>query len=560
MRPTAATSAEQILFGNIVTLDSGGSRAEAIAVAGGRILAVGSEEAVLRTRTDATVVRDFRGATIIPGFNDTHAHLDGTGVRSVRPSLAGARSIGDVLDRVAALARSTPTGEWIVTMPVGEPPFYFDGPATLVERRMPTRRELDRAAPDHPVYLCSPNGYWGQPPCHSAMNSLALERNGIDRNTRPRAEGIEILRDAGGEPNGVFIEHNHVNMLERDLLPAVPRFSYAQRRNAIEHAVDQYHAKGTTSIYEGHGSSADIVAAYRELRERGELDMRVGLVISPAWHGAADAERLMRDWLPLMRGRGFGDEMLRISGVFVNYGGDPWIPEIAKKDYSDVAWSGLVPQANRPEEFEALCRLAARHDLRVHTVVSDKLHEIVPIMERIAREYPIGRRRWVLEHVSRARSEDLRRVQRLGVAVTLIPPHYIWKVGHRFFDLPAEELDLLSPARRLVELGVPVSAGTDAVPYDPLFCLWVMTTRRERTTGRVMGPGGRMSNEAALRLLTVNGAWLTFDEGRKGPLVPGYFADLAVMSGDPLETAGDDLLELQCRATMVNGRWVHGDL
>ena len=557
MTPTGAAPADQILLGNVVTLDHAGTVARAIAIAGDRILAVGSEESVLGMRGPATVVHDFRGATIIPGFNDTHAHLDGTGMRGARPSLAGARSIGDVLERVAQLARQTPPGEWIVTMPIGEPPFYFDGPGTLAEKRMPTRAELDRAAPEHPVYICSPNGYWGQPPCYSAMNSLGLKLNGIGRDTRPRAGNIEILHDATGEPSGVFVEHNFVNMLERDLLPAVPRFSYAQRRDGIKRAVAQYHAKGTTSIYEGHGSSADILAAYRELHERGELTMRVGLVVSPAWSGVDDAERLMRDWLPLARGRGFGDDMLRVSGIFINYGGDPWIPEIARKNYSDVAWSGLVPQAHTPEEFEALCRLAARHDLRVHTVVSDKLHEIVPIMERIAAEHPIGERRWVLEHVSRARDDDLRRVQRLGVAVTLIPPHYVWKVGQRFFQLPPEELALLSPARRLFELGVPVAAGTDAVPYDPLFCLWVMTTRRERTTGRVMGEAGVMPNEAALRLLTVGGAWLTFDEHRKGPLAPGYLADLAVLSGDPLATVGDGLLELECRATMVGGRWVY---
>ncbi|HEY8553071.1 MAG TPA: amidohydrolase family protein, partial [Burkholderiales bacterium] len=395
---------------------------------------------------------------------------------------------------------------------------------------------------------------------YSAMNSLGLKLNGIGKDTRPRAGGIEILRDASGEPTGVFVEHNFVNMLERDLLPAVPRFTYEQRREGIRRGIGLYNAKGTTSIYEGHGSSADIVAAYRELWERGELNMRVGLVISPAWTGLEEAERLMRDWLPLARGRGFGDAMLRISGVFIGYGGDPWIRELARKNYSDVAWSGLVPQANSPEEFEALCLLAARYGLRVHTVVSDKLHEIVPIMERIAREYPIGERRWVLEHVSKATEADLVRVQRLGVGVTLIPPHYVWKVGHRFFGLDAEQLDLLSPARRLFKLGVPVSAGTDAVPYDPLFCMWVMTTRRERTTNRVMGEGGIVTNEVALRLLTVGGAWLTFDEERKGPLAVGHYADLAVLSGNPLAARGDELLALKCLATMVDGRWVHSEL
>jgi predicted amidohydrolase YtcJ len=348
-------------------------------------------------------------------------------------------------------------------------------------------------------------------------------------------------------------------MLERDLLPAVPRFSYEQRREGLRRAMHAYHAKGTTSIYEGHGNAPEILSACRDLHEHGELTMRMSLVVSPAWGSVAEAERVMRDWLPLVRGRGVGDAMFRVSGVFIAYGGDPCVTHIVQRNIPDVGWSGLIPQANTPEEFEQLCLLAACHDLRVHTVVSDKLHEIVPIMERIAAQYPIGARRWVLEHISVATSADLQRVKQLGVAVTLIPPHYLWKVGHRFLNLTPEQLDLLSPARALSEIGVPVAAGTDAVPYDPLFCMWAMTTRRERTTGRVMGAGGIVSNEAALRLLTTCGAWLTFEEQVKGPLASGCYADLAVLSGNPLTAGGDDLLALRCQATMVGGRWVYGE-
>ncbi|QJW85524.1 amidohydrolase family protein [Ramlibacter terrae] len=118
-------------------------------------------------------------------------------------------------------------------------------------------------------------------------------------------------------------------------------------------------------------------------------------------------------------------------------------------------------------------------------------------------------------------------------------------------------MDYLSPAKQLFELGVPVAAGTDAVPYNPLFCMWAMTTRRERLTGRVMGEGGIASNEVALRLLTRGGAYLSFEENEKGQLVPGHHADIAVLSGDPLATKGDALRDLSCRATMVGGRWVH---
>ncbi len=550
--------ADEILVGQVLTLDDAGRRAEAVAVAGGRVLATGSRHALKDLQGPRTVVRDFPGATLIPGFNDTHAHLDSIGSRLQRPSLAQARNIGDVLAIIRTLASRTAPGEWIVTAPVGQPPCFFDAPSTLQEGRLPTRQELDSAAPDHPVYIPAPGGYWGQPPIHSAMNSLALRLNGITRESVPSSPHTVIVKDEQGEPTGQFIERSFVNTLEPDLLPAVPRFTAAQRRDGIQRAMAQYHAVGTTSIYEGHGCAPEIVALYREMWERGDLSMRTALTYSPRWRTLDEAAQAMRDWSPMLRGRGMGDAMFRVSGLFIAHGGDPCVRQIQHKELDYMGWSGYVQQANATDEFEALCMLAGQHDLRVHTVVSDKLDKVVPVMERVARRFPIGERRWVLEHISRSSPQGLAAIQRLGVGVTLIPGQYLWKHGVPFLSYTEQEMDHVSPAKQLFELGVPVSAGTDSVPNNPLFCMWAMTTRRERTTGRLMGAGGIVSNEVALRLVTRGGAWLTFEESEKGQLVPGQHADIAVLSGDPLAVQGDALRELACAATMVGGRWVHG--
>ena len=550
--------ADQVLVGNVVTLDDACSRAEAIAIAGGRVLATGTREAMLELRAPNCAVRDFSGATLVPGFNDAHAHMDTLGTRQLRPTLEGARNIAEVQDKIRALGRNTPKGEWIVTMPVGAPPYYFDAPSTLAEGRMPNRHELDAAAPDHPVYIPAPGGYWGQPPCLSAMNSLALQLNGITRDTVPANPNTVIEKDERGEPLGTFVEKSYVNTLEAELMPAVPRFTYEQRSEGIRRAMALYHRVGTTSIYEGHGSAPEVIAAYREMWERGDLTMRTSMVLSPRWRSLEDAAAAMRDWMPMARGRGMGDARFRVSGVFIAHGGDPCVARIQQQDLGYMGWSGYVQQVNSTEDFEALCMLAGQHDLRVHTIVSDKLAKVAPVMERVARHFPIGKRRWVLEHISRSSPEDLATVQRLGVATTLIPAQYVWKHGTPFLSFNDQEMDHLSPAKQLYELGVPVAAGTDAVPYNPLFCMWSMTTRRERTTGRVMGEGGKVSNETALRLVTHGGAYLTFEENEKGRLMPGHHADIAVLSADPLEVQGDALRDITCRATMAGGRWVHG--
>lgn len=550
--------ADLILLGDVVTLDGKGTRARALAIRDGRVLASGSRQDMLAAGGDATQIVDFGDAAIIPGFNDTHAHMDTEGIKQARPSLAGARSIADVLARIQALAAERAEGAWLLTMPVGTPPYYFDGPAALAENRMPSRHELDRAAPANPVCILPPSGYWGAPPCYSALNSAALALNGIDRTTTPRLAGIEILKDADGEPTGVIADGNPRESAQLDLLPAVPGFTAEERAAGVREAMRLYHAKGTTSIYEGHGCSPEFMRIYQDLWQAGELTMRVGMVVSPAWASIQEAEAVMRDWLGPARGPGLGDATYRVSGVHIGFGGDPEAAGLARARGNDTGYWSFHWHAHTPEEFEHLCLLAARHGIRVHTIASAGNQEkILPILERVHGKFDLRGRRWVLEHLSLAREQDLRAIKAMGLGVTLIPLHHLWKNGTRLFGLSAAEEALAVPAKRLRELGVPVSAGTDNVPYDPLASMAAMILRAERTTGRVLGAAARLSAEAALETVTASGAWLTFEEDIKGRLVAGHLADCAVLSRNPLDADPQAFQDIDCLATLVGGAFVH---
>ena len=550
---------DHILTGRVITLDESGRIAEAVAVQDGHIVAVGDRRAILDLKGTATRITET-GGTIIPGFNDAHAHLDTEGLRDRFPSLGHVRSIADVLARIAGLARETPRGEWIVTMPVGDAPFYFGGPSVLKEGRMPTRAELDRVAPDHPVCILPPSGYWSLLPCYTALNSLALKANGLDRNSTSPVEGVELERDAAGELIGVIVEHNYPDSAQIALLPAVPRFSSKDRRDGILRSVRAYHAVGTTSVYEGHGCAPEVINAYRDLWQANELTMRMHLVVSPTWTTCEEAGLMMRDWLSYARGAGVGDATLRIGGIFVGYGGEPTAARVARIDPADLGWSCYIKHANEPDDFEKLCMLAAAHDLRIHTIAVDKLYELLPIFERVHAIHDISRRRWVVEHMSHASASDLARLKALGIGVTLIPDYHVWKVGTRFFPLSEADRELVSPTAQLDALGVPVACGTDNSPFNPLATMRAMRTRRERTTGEVLGAGGRTSAELALRAMTQNGAWFSFEENVKGRITPGYFADLTVLSGCPLTMPGEELETLSCLATMVGGKFVHGSI
>ena len=443
-------------------------------------------------------------------------------------------------------------------MPIGTPPFFFDGAASLAEGRPPDRHELDRAAPDHPVCIPGLFGNWGKPPGHSVLNSRALALNGITRDSVPTCSGVEIVKDASGEPTGVIIEHNPRPTVEFDLLPAVPRFGFQDRLEGVRLSQQLYNAKGTTSIYEGHGSAPETISVYRRLWEQGELSVRVGLTVSPVWADIREAQLAMRDWLAYARGAGLGDPWLRISGVHIAYGGSPAVACCARANLPDTGWSGFVEQALSPGDYREALRLAAEHNLRVHTIVSDKLHEVVPVLDAVNEVYPLAGRRWVIEHIGRSTLEDLQALKRLGVMVTTIPAYFLWKGGHQYLNEPHGG-DLMVPHRHLLNLGIPTAIATDGIPYDPFFGLWTVCNRQERVTGEVIGPDQRLDAETALGLFTHAGAALTFDEGWKGRIKPGFASDLAVLSADPTAIDPADLRSISARLTMVGGRIVHRD-
>ena len=206
--PATPGAADLVLKnGKIITVDAVSTIAQAVAITGERILAAGPDEAMIAHTAPATRVVDLNGKAVIPGIIDGHAHMDREALRTVFPSLGRVRSIRDIQERIAELARGKRAGEWIVTMPIGDPPYYFDVPDILAEKRWPTRQELDVAAPGHPVYIRSIWGFWrGTFPLVSCANTEALQRAGITRETVAPVDTLTIEKDANGDPTGIIVE------------------------------------------------------------------------------------------------------------------------------------------------------------------------------------------------------------------------------------------------------------------------------------------------------------------------------------------------------------------
>jgi predicted amidohydrolase YtcJ len=543
--------------GRVITVDPAFTIAQAIAIAGERIVAVGPNEAMAAHTSPSTRVIDLNGKTVVPGLTDGHAHMDREGLRSVFPSLGPVRSIRDIQDRVADLARAKRPGEWVVTMPIGEPPFYFDVPDALAERRWPTRRELDQAAPNNPVLIRSIWGYWrGTFPLVSCANTAALKRAGITRDTVSPVETLTIEKDANGDPTGVFLEREMQPIAEFIWFREATRFTHADRLRALPESARAYHAFGTTSVFEGHGIATEVMRVYKEARRSGALTMRSTLTFSPNWQAAGNAPlgSFTEAWAGWLGEPGFGGDMLKMSGLHVSIGRGQ-ADQVRGSAAPYTGWAGFNYGHGLPrEQVKELLLLCAQNDIRPVMIGGDNLD----LYEEVDRKISLKGRRWSLAHVNRFTPRDIERIARMDLVLTTQTNGSLYKYLHTLAQqLPPERHDEIVPLRSLLDAGVKVSLATDNVPISLFMPIWETIARTSFVTKQRVSPGQALTRADALRCATAHGAYLTFDEDKTGTLEVGKLADLAVLSGDPLTVMEEAIPEIKSLMTMVGGRIVH---
>ena len=543
--------------GKVITVDAGSTIASAIAVAGDRIIAVGPDAAMAQHAAPTTRILDLDRRTVIPGLIDGHAHMDREALRGIFPSLGKVRSIRDIQDRIAELARGKAPGAWIVTMPIGDPPYYFGVPELLAEKRWPTRQELDAAAPDHPVYIRSIWGYWrGTMPLVSCANTQALRRAGVDRNTVSPVDTLTIEKDANGDPTGVFTEREMAPIAELIWFREATQFTSADRLRALPESARAYHGFATTSVFEGHGAATELLRVYKEAHRAGSLSMRTTLALSPNWTAAGGAPLgpFLEAWVGWLGEPGLGDDWLKTGGLYVQAG------RTAADDVRAAAgpytgWAGFNSNHGlpRPQAKEALLH-CARNDIRPVMIGSFNLD----LYDEVDREIPLKGRRWVISHISTFSPRDIERIVRMGLVLTTHTNSYLYKgLPELARQLPPERHAEIVPLRALLDAGVTVSLATDNVPVS----LWLPIGQTVARTGygesEPVAPAQALTRAEALRCATHNGAYLTFDENKKGSLEIGKLADLAVLSADPLTVEQKRIAEVTSLMTMVGGRIVH---
>jgi len=545
--------------GKIITLDRSSRIVDSIAIAGDRILAVGPNAAMAAFTVSTTRTIDLRGKAVIPGLIDGHAHMDREGLKTVFPSLGRVRSIRDIQDRIRELARQKAPGEWIVTMPIGDPPFYFDVPDILAEKRWPTRQELDAAAPNNPVFIRSIWGFWrSTPPLVACANTEALKRAGITRETVSPLPELTIEKDTKGDPTGVFIENGMQPTAELIWFRKPTEFSRDDRARGLPMAAKAYHAFGTTSVFEGHGVANEVIRAYKDAHRDGTLTMRAGLVFSPNWKTAGNArlESLIESWGGLLGEPTSGDDWLKLTGIYANIGRQPG-DDVRASASPYTGWAGFNYDTGLPRErLKEVLIQCARNDIRA--VLNSNSPGVIDLLDEVDRDVPLKGRRWVLVHISILSRRDIERIVRMGLVVTSHTNSNIYKEGHTWqARLPRDRQRENTPLRDLIDAGIKVGLITDNVPISLFWPIWESVARLSRVTNERIAPEQAITRAEALRCATEHGAYLTFDEDKKGSLEPGKLADIAVLSADPLTVPESAIRDITADMTMVGGKIVH---
>jgi predicted amidohydrolase YtcJ len=528
--------------GNVLTMAMAQPRAQAIAVADGRIVAVGSSADVRALASPDAVFIDLRGRTVLPGFIDAHAHVSQVGHELLKVNLAPCRSIADVLDAVAARAGSTRPGEWIE----GSAMWHE---TALAEQRFPTRRELDAVAPDHPVYLPRGTRFF------AVANSLALKLAGIDERT-PEPEGGQFARDPlSGELTGLLLRRPAFAAVKR-LLP-VP--GPHDKLRAIQHGQRLFSKAGVTSVIDP-ALTPDAQRTYQQLWADDALRVRTSM--TTILDMDVPLSLTLEDLLARVEGlglySGFGDAMLRVGQLKLFIDG-----------FVETAWLSS-PYANNSNFYgvqalplatlETVLRVASRNNWQVglHCVGDAAVDLALDAFQAADREKSITGRRWSLMHAVFATPAAMERARRLGVVISA-QQLLVYAFAPTMLACWGEaRMQHASPHRTWLDRGLIVAAGSDVVPFDPLLGIHSLVTRETLAAG-VVGPEERVTRSEALWMYTVAGAYLTFEEQHKGSLEPGKLADLVFLEDDPLRVPESSIKDINVVATLVGGRVMHSD-
>jgi len=551
----SAADADLILHnGKIVTVDSGFTIQQAVAVKAGAIAAVGSDASILKAeRGPNTHVIDLHGRTVLPGLVDAHVHALEAALSEYRAPLPPLDSDSAIQAYIRAQAAKTPKGAWIVV------PRTF--PTRIREMRMPTRELLD-IEHDHPVMFDASYTV--------ILNSAALKLCGIGRNT-PNPPGGEIVKDAGGEPNGIL--KNAQSLIKG--LDRSARFTEAEKLDALEQQLKRYVAAGLTTVGD-RAVNAEQIAAYQKLKADGRLPIRAVLTWRPDASQPAAALQQQIESAPYTTNT--GDSWLKFGSFKLTLDGGMTIGTAYQRYPYGAFGKQLYGKTNpddrgqlfiAPDKLLAVMRTARNRgwQLTTHDQGGGAVDNFLDTLEALDREKPIAPTRSHVMHASFQSPAAIARMKKMGILADV-------QSSWLYFDGPALEqvfgydgMRYFYPLRSYIDAGIILAAGSDHMighdkdhavnPYNPFFSMWTEVTRLT-SRGKVLHPEEKITRAEALKTHTIWPAYLQFAEKERGSIERGKLADLVVIDRDYLACPEPEIKDIQPLLTILNGRVASG--
>jgi hypothetical protein len=528
--------------GDVLTMDAGNRIVEALSVREDRIEALGSTEEIMALVGEETEVVDLRGRTLLPGFVDAHGHFPYSGFSTIAADLASP-PVGDIenmeqlLAEVKRWADRTEPGEWVMGMG------YDD--TLLAEKRHPTRRELDGVSSDHPIAIGHVSGHL------MVANSAALAYLGIDASTPNPEGGVIGRREGSTEPNGLLEE-----TATKELVALLQDLTLMQVFNMIKAATREYAQVGVTTAQSG-GVPPSLASGLSLFSKLGVIPLRLELF---------PFERDFREQLAdgSYDPADYDTDRLNMSAVkivadgsiqgYTGYLSQPYhTPYHGDPNHRGYA---AVPREELFKQVEAVH--AAGYQLAIHGNGDESIEDILDAFEAAQQKHPRKDPRMILIHSQMAREDQVARMKALGVTPSFFTAHtWYWGDRHRDIFIGPERAAVISPGRWAMDNGLRFSSHLDTpvVPMEPLQAVWSQVFR-QTYGGDVLGPEQRVDVMTALRAVTIDAAWQVFQEDNRGSLEPGKYADLVVLSGNPLDDPMQ-MRDLLVERTLVGGATIY---
>lgn len=526
---------ELFINGEVITVNGADEIAEAVAIEGGRIMAVGTTDEILKLQDGETEVTDLAGRTLMPGIIESHIHATMYGVNVLAVSCKDPEicAIPDLLRKLKEQAASVPAGQWVRAWGFNE--------TSIEEGRFPTREELDSVTDQHPVMVVRACGHI------SVVNSKGLEIGGITRDTSD-PEGGEIGRGVDGKPDGRLVENAHMDLYQLA----------AHTRDEIReaHKVASFHfaEKGITSIHDATGYGINNIEALREDAKAGVIKQRVYAMVG-ALH---KPDEVVRHYLEKDIRTGDGNERFKYGPVKVFLDGSSsgptvWTTEPYTSDPTNYGIHYLTQ-----EELDKLFIPAHEKGWQItaHAQGDAAIDQLLNTIDKALQLHPREDARHRIEHAGLARKDQVRRMKELGVVPTPNPA-FFHEYGDGYVRNYGERAERMYPLASYYEVGVPATLTADCpvTDFNPMRGIHSAMTRKA-PSGQIVGEAERISLLDAIRCYTINAAYSGFSEKETGSIEIGKLADIVILDRSILTAEVDEILEISVDRTIIGSETV----